>query len=232
MSDVRTGPITFEEVVAAVEAHGEIPNAGKMRTLLGDRGSNSTIQKHLDTIRESRKPVSAPVVSFAPVAPAEALAALWAAATTAVTANVYTRMELITTERDMFKEQTQQLKQDLSAALEDSDTARAEVDAARAAVVAEADTAAEAIAEMERLQTQLATVTAAAKAAQDAAEAEIKRITDAAVVAAVLAAKETALKTQELQSALDRQIEKYVELREVLNRLTPASAATAEKSKL
>lgn len=227
MSDVKTGPITFEEVLSAVETNGEIPNAAKIRMMLGDRGSNSTIQKHLDAIRESRKPAPAPAPVAPGAAPADALAALWAAATTAVTAHIYTRMESITAERDTLKEQTQQLKQDLSAALEDSDTAHAEADAARAAAVAEADTAAESLAEMERVQTQLATATAAAAAAALAATAEIKRITEAATAAAALAARDAALKTQELQSALDRQIDKYVELRGMLDRLTPA----AEKAK-
>lgn len=227
MSEAKTGPVTFDEVAAAVEAHGEIPNAGKMRALLGDRGSNTTIQKHLDAIRAARAPAPAPVAPVAPAAPAEALAALWSAATTAVTASVYTRMESITAERDTLKEQAQQLAQDLSAALEESDTARAEADAARTAAAADADTAGEALAEMERVQTQLATATASAAAAAEAATAEIKRITEAATAAAALAAKETALKTQELQSALDRQIDKYVELRGMLDRLTPA----AEKAK-
>lgn len=222
MSEAKTGPITFEEVLSAVEAHGDIPNAGKMRQLLGNRGSNSTIQNHLNTIRDSRKPAPAPAPVAPGAAPAEAVAALWAAATTAVTAHIYTRMESISAERDTLKEQVQQLTQDLSAALEDSDAARAEADAARTAAAADADTAGEALEEMERVQTQFATATAAAAAAQEAATAEIKRITEAAAAASALAAKETALKTQELQSALDRQIDKYVELRGMLDRLTPA----------
>lgn len=227
MSEAKTGPITFEEVQTAVEAHGEIPNAGKMRQLLGDRGSNSTIQKHLDAIREARKPAPAPVAVAPGAAPAEAVAALWAAATTAVTAHIYTRMESITAERDTLKAQAQQLSQDLSAALDDSDTARAEADTARTAAAAEADTAGEALAEMERVQTQLATATAAAAAAALAATAEIKRITEAATAAAALAARESDLRVQGLQSTLDRQIDKYGELKLMIDRM----AQVQEKAK-
>lgn len=226
MSEAKTGPVTFEEVQAAVEAFGDIPNAGKMRQLLGDRGSNTTIQKHLDAIRESRKPVPEPAAPVAPGAPpAEAVAALWAAATTAVTAHVYTRMESITAERDALKAQTQQLTQDLSAALEDSDTARAEADIARAEAAGAGDIANAALEDYEALQAQLATAAAAATAAQEAAAAEIKRITEAAAAAATLAARDAALKTQEIQSALDRQIDKYVELKGLVDRLTATPEA-------
>lgn len=213
MSEIKTGPVGFDEINAII-GDGEIPNAGKMRALLGDRGSNTTIQKHLDAIRAARAPAAAPAATVAQVAPAEALAALWTAATTAVTASVYTRMESVTAERDTLKEQAQQLAQDLTAALEDSDTARAETDAARTAAAAAAAAADATTAEITR-------ITAAAETAAAAATAEITRISTAAETAAALAARDTALATKELQAALERQIEKYTELRGMLERLTP-----------
>lgn len=170
MSEAKTGPVTFDEI-SAIIGDSEIPNAGKMRTLLGDRGSNTTIQKHLDAIRAARAP-AAPAADAAPAAPAEALAALWSAATAAATAHVYVRIESISAERDALRLMVQQLEGDRAAANE-------EVDA-------------------ERTRSALATAAAAAAAEQT-----------------------LALKTQELQAALDRQIARIVELSAMVERLTP-----------
>lgn len=69
--------VTLEDVRAAL---GEIPaaatNAGVVRKALG-RGSLSTIQKHLDTLRsEASAPGQAPEAQVEPV-PAQLAAALW-----------------------------------------------------------------------------------------------------------------------------------------------------------
>jgi hypothetical protein len=76
------GPVTLEDVRAAL--NGTDPtatNAGALRKLLG-RGSNATIQKHLDTLRaESVVPV-ADLTGAAPDAPKELTQAIWQSAWT------------------------------------------------------------------------------------------------------------------------------------------------------
>ena len=74
------GPVTLEDVRATL--NGTDPtatNAGALRKLLG-RGSNATIQKHLDTLRaESVVPV-ADLTGAAPDAPKELTQAIWQSA--------------------------------------------------------------------------------------------------------------------------------------------------------
>lgn len=74
------GPVTLDDVRAAL--NGTDPtttNAGALRKLLG-RGSNATIQKHLDTLRAEAVAPVADLTGTAPDAPKELVNALWQAA--------------------------------------------------------------------------------------------------------------------------------------------------------
>lgn len=76
-----TGPITMLDVRAALgDTDPNATNVNALRARIG-RGSNATIQKHLDTLRAERAPVVSSVATgAAPPAPAEAVTAMWAAA--------------------------------------------------------------------------------------------------------------------------------------------------------
>ena len=76
------GPVTLEDVRAAL--NGTDPtttNAGALRKLLG-RGSNATIQKHLDTLRAEAVSPMPEMQGAAPDAPKELVNALWQSAWT------------------------------------------------------------------------------------------------------------------------------------------------------
>lgn len=53
------------------------------------------------------------------------------------------------------------------------------------------------------------------------ARAEIERVTTAATAAAALAEREAKIERQALQTAIDRQIDRYTELKSVVDHLKP-----------
>lgn len=84
MTEITTnsslGPVTLDDVRAAL--NGTDPtttNAGALRKSLG-RGSNATIQKHLDTLRAEAVSPMPEMQGAAPDAPKELVTALWNAA--------------------------------------------------------------------------------------------------------------------------------------------------------
>lgn len=82
MTDVSTGPLTLNDTRAALgDIDPNATNAGALRRLLG-RGSLSTIQKHLDSLRiEAAGPEpELSSASAAPEVPRDLVAAVWSAA--------------------------------------------------------------------------------------------------------------------------------------------------------
>lgn len=79
-STTPTGPVTLEDVRTTLAGTDpSTTNAGALRKLLG-RGSNATIQRHLDTIRAEAVAPVADMQGTAPKAPDELVTALWQAA--------------------------------------------------------------------------------------------------------------------------------------------------------
>jgi hypothetical protein len=80
------GPLTLNDVrIALGDTDPNSTNAGALRRVLG-RGSFSTIQKHLDTIRQE---IAAPLLEAmgaAPDAPKDLIQSLWSVAWTAAQA--------------------------------------------------------------------------------------------------------------------------------------------------
>lgn len=77
-----SGRLSREDVRSAVEASGDDPfgtNAARLRELLG-RGSLSTIQKHLQALREERQPSTPALEEGVPEVPEGLAQSLWAAA--------------------------------------------------------------------------------------------------------------------------------------------------------
>ena len=77
-----SGRLSREDVRSAVEASGDDPfgtNAARLREVLG-RGSLSTIQKHLQALREERQPNAPALEEGVPEVPEGLAQALWAAA--------------------------------------------------------------------------------------------------------------------------------------------------------
>ena len=209
-----TGPITLADVRAALgETDPNATNAGALRTVLG-RGSFATIQKHLDTIRAERAPVVPVAPGATPAPPADALTAIWGAAWAQAQMLTLGRLEAVTAERDAARAQVIALAQDVV-------SLAAEVDAG-------ADTVAAALADKQKLENDLLEVTNRSGEALQGHKAEIARlmaeleqVKTAAATAAALAERDGQIAAAAMQAAIDAQIQKYIDLKTVVDHLTP-----------
>ena len=101
-SSAGASSITFADVVEALgDTDISTTNASKLRATLGGRGSFSTIQKHLDTIRAQRIKAQQPEAVQVPAAPPELLQ-MWGAAVQIATAQVRIRLDAVVQTRDML----------------------------------------------------------------------------------------------------------------------------------
>ena len=209
-----TGPITLADVRAALaDTDPGTTNAGALRQIIG-RGSFATVQKHLDAIRAERAPVAPSAPGAIPPAPADAVAAIWGAAWAQAQAVTLSRLERLSAERDAAQALAAAQAQDVAGLA-------AEIDAMTAAAQEQG------AAQAQALETAQATTAEAAALAQDlaSARAEIERITAAAAQAQALAQREAQIERQTLQAALERQIDKYTELKSVVDRLRPLASS-------
>jgi hypothetical protein len=213
-STSREGPITFADVLAAIprgEDGQPLPfasgvNAGSIRTSLG-RGSNQTIQRHLDDIRRQVSALSVPALAGAtPPAPSDAVAAIWSAAWSAAQAATLARLDRITAERDSLST--------LSAAqAADLEASGAEADALRdvAATAAQATTKAQAT--LEELRLQLEGDRSASTSTIAGLRSDLARVQVGADAAANLAAANWQIERQALRSQVDSLLERVSQLR-------------------
>ncbi len=209
-----TGPITLADVKSALgDTDPSSTNAAKLQKIIG-RGSFATVQKHLDAIRAELVPVAPVAPGAAPAAPGEAVAAIWGAAWAQAQVLTLGRLEAVTAERDAARAWAAAQAQDVAALA-------AEVDALTAAGEAQAIEQAQALAAAQDVAARSSAQAAAQAQELAAARAEIERITTAATAAAALADREAEIKAQALQAAIDRQIDRYTELKSVVSRLTP-----------
>lgn len=211
---LQTGPITLADVRAALaDTDPSTTNAGALRQIIG-RGSYATIQKHLDAIRAERAPAAPSAPGAIPAAPADAVAAIWGAAWAQAQAMTLTRLERLCIERDAAQALAAAHAQDVAGLA-------AEIDAMAAAAQSQAAAHAQALEAAQATATE-ATARAAAQAQElAAARAEIERITAAATQAAIMAEREAKIERQALQAAIDRQIDRYTELKSVVDHLRP-----------
>ena len=209
----QAGPITIDDVRQALaETDPNNTNAGALRTVIG-RGSFATIQKHLDTIRAERAPVVPVAPGATPEAPTDAVTAIWGVAWAHAQVSTLGRLEAVTAERDALAAMVKTQAADLTA------LAR-EVDAGGEAVTA-------ALADKQKLESDLLERVKSSNAELDGHKAEIarlmaeiERVNTAAAAAAALAGRDAQIATASLQAALDTQIQKYVDLKSVVDQLT------------
>lgn len=177
-----TGNITLDDVRAALgDTAPSSTNAGALRRVLG-RGSLSTIQKHLDTIRAEGAAPALELAGAAPAAPSDLVAAVWSAAWAAAQARTLGALA-------QAQAQVAQQAQALAVAQADAAAAQREVD--------ELATALEGLkaAKDDAAQQAQAAQAAAQQAAQAQAEAQGQEL---ATVRQELA---TAQQVQELERA-------------------------------
>lgn len=214
MKTTTTGPITLADVKSALgDTNPGTTNAGAIRQIIG-RGSFATIQKHLDAIRAARAPVMSAAPGAIPAPPADAIATIWGAAWAHAQLLTLARLEAVTAERDAAQALAAAQAQDVEALAAEVDTLTAAAEAQATeqtqALAAAQATAAEAIAQSGNQAQELV-----------AARAEIDRVTTAAAAAALLADREAEIKVQALQAAIDRQLERYADLKSVVSHFEP-----------
>ena len=129
MTEMNTGPVTFENVQAALgEQDPATTNAGALRKLLG-RGSLSTIQKHLDALRAQAAQPAEEVVGEVPKPPADLLHGLWAHAWAAAQAMVQTALSTAQAKAESLGVALGLAQADAVAAQAEADQARDELGA-------------------------------------------------------------------------------------------------------
>lgn len=213
------GPITLEDVRAALGDHDpSSTNASALRAVIG-RGSFATIQKHLDAIRAELVPVVPVAPGTAPTAPAETLAAIWSAAYSAAQVLTLGRLERVTAEREQLTIAVAQQSADLAAALAQVDDM---TDAATMAAVNAAEAAAQQAQELAKAQADALAATEALQGTRSALE----RMKADAEHAAALATRDAQIAAQAMQSTIDRLNDQVSELKSLLIvRTTPAPEA-------
>lgn len=129
------GPITLEDVRAALGgANPFATNAGALRQALG-RGSNATVQKHLEALRAEKQAAWAPTERAAvPPPPPDSMTTLWSVAYVAAEAVVRARLDMVTAQRDALAQREAAMALDIQALNEQLGAA------AQAAVDAQAKT--------------------------------------------------------------------------------------------
>lgn len=210
------GPVSFGDVINALgETSPSETNAAKIRTILG-RGSNATIQKHLETIRERRiiaASKSDDGVSQTPIAPRDCIDALWSLAWHSASSKSLARLDAVTQERDGLKDRTQSQSADLldlAVQLDDAEAKLAEqsvVIDGHAKVIAEVQSAA-------KSEIDAATQSAQAQALVLAeARAETASLKIASENASQVAARDIQILRLEHQGIVDRLTDQIGELK-------------------
>lgn len=120
----NTGPVGFEDVRQALgDQDPAATNAGALRRTLG-RGSLSTIQKHLDSLRAQAAQPAEEVVGEVPKPPADLLQGLWAHAWAAAQAMVQTALSTAQAKAESLAVALGMAQQDAVAAQSEADQAR------------------------------------------------------------------------------------------------------------
>ena len=211
----NTGPVGFEDVRAALgEQDPAGTNAGALRRILG-RGSLSTIQKHLDTLRTQAVQPAVEALGKVPDAPQDLIQGVWAQAWA-------TAQALVQTALASALAKSEALATALGIAQQDAQAAQAEADQAQADF-------ATVVARLESLEGQH---NGAMEAAQQAHQEQVQALENELSVVrkqaeqarhelAVAQARHAA-DLAVLRGELDRQVSQLADLRAALQRpLTP-----------
>lgn len=223
------GNVTLEDVRAALA--GTDPNqtnAGAIRAILG-RGSNKTIQTHLDKIRAELMPQPLQATGEAPTAPKELVQSLWSSAWQSAQLQTAGALASALAKLDVTEQQ-------LSTARADADAAQAAADTAVSVLSHEQDqfkAKSEAFAtEKEALEKALAEANTKALAEAKTAADQLATVKEAAALAQERAAASAALAEAKHQAAvelmrseMDRLIQQLADLRSALSARPPAAAA-------
>lgn len=241
-TQARTGPVTLSEV-REIAPDPFQTSAGKVRAALG-RGSQATIQKHLEQLRAERRREQAITEADTPPAPDDVLISLWSTAWTAAAAQVRTRLEAVTAERDGYKAEAQALAVDVAETAEALDAAEAlavkqardreQEQQAAAAVLAAVEQQAAAALEQAQAEAQAKAQAAAEELEQAKTQAADQARADAGRIrelehAAQIAEREREIEKQalraEYRAEVDRLTNQLGEVKALLWQREPATTA-------
>jgi uncharacterized small protein (DUF1192 family) len=186
MNDTPTGPVTLDEVRAALASAGldaRSTNARALRELIG-RGSMSTLQKHLETLRAATSQgMFEEEEGTQPEPPKGIIDALWSSAYAAAKACMGDQMKKLLLQVDSLKSDVALLRADLEEAQAAADAAASAAEAAQAQLVIaqQEKLAAEASAksyveQIERMTGEMALCQAQHEAAIASLQGEIDRL--------------------------------------------------------
>lgn len=210
----QSGPITVDDVAAACQQSGVEPNntnASKIRIVMGGRGSLSTIQKHLDTLRASAMKVQEQTDTVAvPPAPSELLAGLWSAAYNAAGHQIGKHLTAVASERDSLREVAAASAADVGALASQVDileVANLLAQAGQDKAMAERDAAVQTLTEHQKA--------AGNQLAELMAQAEKSKL--AAAHQAELVERDKVIERQAMQATIDRLTDQVGELKSLLS---------------
>ena len=207
----NTGPVTIDDVRAALgDTDPSSTNAGALRRLLG-RGSLSTIQKHLDALRGESATPALDLGGAAPDTPKELVQALWAAAWMAAQARTLGALAQAQAQVAQQAQALAMVQADAAAAHEQADQAAQELTAAQELAVQQAQEAAQALAAMQQAAQALATV-------QQAQELELAQALAAVQQAQALERAQHEAVAATLRGEVDRLVSQLADLRAALGK--------------
>ena len=226
MTEMNTGPVGFEDVRQALgDQDPASTNAGALRKVLG-RGSLSTIQKHLDSLRAQAAQPAAPEAGEVPKPPQDLIQGVWAHAWAAAQALVQTALASAQARAEGLAVALGIAQADAVAAQAEADSARDELGAVQARLDGLEGQHAAAIERMQDAHQQQVL-------ALRAGLAEARQEAEAAQHELAVAQARNALETATLRGELDRQISVMADLRMALQRpLTPVPEPVLSKQEL
>lgn len=226
MEQMTTGPVAFDDVRAALgDQDPAATNAGALRKLLG-RGSLSTIQKHLDTLRTQAVQPAVEAPGKVPDAPQDLIQVVWAQAWA-------TAQALVQTALATAQGRAEALANLLGIAEADAVAAQAEADQARddlGAVVARLEGLdGQHKAAIDQIQAAHQEQVLALRAGISEARTQAEQARHELAVAQARHAADLAV----LRGELDRQVSQLADLRAALQRpLTPVPEPVLSKQEL
>lgn len=222
MEQMTTGPVTFDDVRAALgDQDPAATNAGALRKLLG-RGSLSTIQKHLDALRAQAVQPAAPEAGEVPKPPQDLIQGVWAHAWAAAQAMVQTALAAAQAKAEALAHLLGIAQADAVAAQQEADQARDELGAVQARLDGLEGQHADAVNRMQEAHQEqvLALRSGLSEARQEAEQAQHELAVAQARHAADLAV---------LRGELDRQVSQLADLRSALQRPLPVEPVLSKQ---
>lgn len=222
MEQMTTGPVTFDDVRAALgDQDPAATNAGALRKLLG-RGSLSTIQKHLDTLRAQAAQPAAPEAGEVPKPPHDLIQGVWAHAWATAQSLVQTALAAAQTKAEALGQALGIAQADAVAAQQEADQARDEL----GVVVARLESVdAENQRVIDRVQAAHEEQVLALRAGLSDARHDAEQARNELAVSQARHAADLAV----LRGELDRQVSQLADLRAALQRPLPVEPVLSKQ---